>query len=108
MKGNPVTVTRVSFQDITHIKMKCPVALMLLRRKMLTFCEMRSLTWVVSAERRERMSPVGDTGVDGCRTAGSCQGRDMQRPYLTCVVLIKEGNFLPHQDSVEVISESEI
>lgn len=76
MKGNPVTVTRVSFQDIAHMKKKCPVALMLLRRKMLTFCEMRSLTWVVSAERRERMSPVGQTGVDGCRAAGSCEGRE--------------------------------
>lgn len=77
MKGNPATVTTVSFQDITHMKKKCPAALMLLRRKMLTFWEMRSLTWVVSADRRERMSPVGDTGVDGCRTAGSGRGREM-------------------------------
>lgn len=30
------------------------------------------------------------------------------RLYLTCVVLIKEANFLPHQDSVEVISEPEV
>lgn len=62
MKGKPATVTSVSFQDITHMKKKCPAPLMLLRRKMLTFCEMRSLTWVVSEERRDRMSPVGDAG----------------------------------------------
>lgn len=58
MKGNPMTVTIVSFQDIEHMKKKSPMPLMLLRRKMLTFCEMRSHTWVVSAVRRDRMSPA--------------------------------------------------
>lgn len=79
MKGNPATVTSVSFQDITHMKKKSPAPLMTLRRKMLMFCEMRSLTWVVSAERRERMSPAGDTGVDGCTRAGSRQRGQLRR-----------------------------
>lgn len=59
MKGNPMMVTSVSFQDIPNMKMKKPTPLMMLRRKTLTFWEMRSLTWVVSADRRERMSPAG-------------------------------------------------
>lgn len=64
MKGNPMMVTSVSFQDMPNMKMKKPTALMTLRRKMLTFWEMRSLTWVVSADRRERMSPAGLHGVE--------------------------------------------
>lgn len=59
MKGNAMMVTTVSFQDIMNMKINCPTALMPLRRKMLTFWEMRSLTWVVSADRREMMSPAG-------------------------------------------------
>lgn len=57
MKGNPMMVTSVSFQDSPNMKMKKPTALTLLLKKMLTFTEMRSLTWVVSADRREMMSP---------------------------------------------------
>lgn len=59
MKGNPMTVTSESRQDIPHMTMKSPAPLMAFRRKMLTFWEMRLLTWVVSADRRDRMSPTG-------------------------------------------------
>lgn len=65
MKGKPVTVTSASFQDMAHMKTKSPVPLMRFRRKMLTFWEIRSLIWVVSAERRDRMSPAGGTGEVG-------------------------------------------
>jgi len=58
MKGNPMMVTSVSFQDIPNMKMKKPAPLMVLRRNTLTFWEMRSLTWVVSAESLEMMSPA--------------------------------------------------
>lgn len=58
MKGNPMMVTSESRQDIPHMTMKSPAPLMAFRRKMLTFWEMRSLTWVVSADRRDRMSPT--------------------------------------------------
>ena len=53
-----MTVTSVSFQDIPNIKMKKPAPLMVLRKKTFTFWEMRSLTWVVSADSREMMSPA--------------------------------------------------
>lgn len=108
MKGNPVTVTSESFQDMAHMKAKKPAPLTTLRRKMLMFCEMRSLTWVVSAERRDRMSPAGETGVECWRTAGSGQHRRLRRLWLTCVVLVKEADFLPYQDSVEVVPDAEV
>lgn len=59
-----MTATSVSLQEIPHMKMKWPSALMQLRRNTLTFCEIRSLTCVVSADRREMMSP-GEGGAGG-------------------------------------------
>lgn len=65
MKGKPMTATSVSLHESPHMKTKWPTALMQLRRKTLTFCEMRSLTCVVSADRREMMSPGGGEGGGG-------------------------------------------
>lgn len=53
--------TIVSFQEIPSMKMEKPTPLTTLRRKMLMFTETRSLTCVVSADRREMMSPAGAT-----------------------------------------------
>lgn len=53
-----MTATMVSFHDLSNMKMRKPVPLMLLRKKILMFRETRSLTCVVSADRREMMSPV--------------------------------------------------
>lgn len=111
MKGNPMTVTIVSFQDIEHMKKKTPMHLTLLRRKMLTFCEMRSHTWVVSAVRRDRMSPA-----QRYRTSDPhpVQRTRMERltlsraPYITRVSLVEKANFLPHQSSEEMVPESKV
>lgn len=58
MYGKPMMVTSDSFHDMPNMKMKNPTALMKLRRNRLTFCEMRSLTCVVSEVSRDVMSPV--------------------------------------------------
>lgn len=57
MKGKPMMVTRVSFQDMPNMKTQKPNALTRLRRNRLTFSDIRSLTCVVSDVNREMMSP---------------------------------------------------
>lgn len=58
--GKPMKVTRESCHERLNMKTMTPVALTMLRRKMLMFCETRSLTMVVSEVSREIMSPVRD------------------------------------------------
>lgn len=109
MKGKAIMVTSVSFQDILNMKMTKPVPLMALLRKTLTFWEMRSLTWVVSADRRDRMSPVGTRGqgtASGTEQTGSTESTE--RFHVTGVVFIKKGDFLRHQGSEEAAPEPEV
>lgn len=106
MKGNPSRVASVSFQDIPHMKTKCPAPLTALRMKTLMFCETRSLTWVVSLLRRERMSPAGGAGV-GAGASGRLDAEAISR-RLTCVVLVKEAEVLLHQDPVELVPDAEV
>ena len=74
MKGKPMMVTRVIFQDMPNMKMKYPTALTTLLRNTLMLLEMRSLTWVVSEVRREVMSPVGTEQLSHCGTCESVNG----------------------------------
>lgn len=75
----------------------------------------------MSADRREIMSPTGghghlkdcssneeDSHTEGeiTNTHGGTVG--LKCSYITCMVLIKKGNFLPHQSSEQMIPEPQI
>lgn len=105
MKGNPMMVTSVSFQDMPHMKMKKPTPLRTFSRKTLTFWEMRSLTWVVSADRRERIRAWNYIRTD--HTKGGTCAQELAF-NITCVIVIKKGNFLPHQGSEKMVPETKV